>query len=155
MAEVAVAGETIARIGTGLLVLACVERGDTPAEAQRLAERLLSYRVFGDGAGRLNRSVVDVDGELLLVPQFTLAADTRKGTRPSLGRAAPPERGAELFGHLLTQARQRHVRVQAGRFGAHMRVSLINDGPVTFWLETHPVLSKPAAGDDTDGLTPG
>ncbi len=137
-AEVAVAGETIARIGTGLLVLACVERSDTPAEAQRLAERLLGYRVFGDGAGRLNRSVVDVDGELLLVPQFTLAADTRKGTRPSLGRAAPSERGAELFGYLVTQARQRYIRVQAGRFGAHMRVSLVNDGPVTFWLEAPP-----------------
>ena len=134
-AGVEVGGEPVARIGVGLLVLVCVERGDTRAEAGRLAERLLSYRVFGDAEGRLNRSVMDVGGELLLVPQFTLAADTGKGTRPSLGRAAPPALGAELFASLLEQAGARYPRVRAGRFGAHMRVSLVNDGPVTFWLE--------------------
>lgn len=135
-AAVDVDGERIAHVGAGLLVLACVERGDTPAEARRLAERLLTYRVFGDDAGRLNLSVEDVGGELLLVPQFTLAADTRKGTRASLGRAAPPVLGAALFAELVEQARARYERVRAGRFGAHMRVSLVNDGPVTFWLET-------------------
>lgn len=137
-AGVEVAGETIARIDAGLLVLVCVERGDSRTETERLAERLLSYRVFSDGAGRLNCSVMDAGGELLLVPQFTLAADTRKGTRPSLGRAAPPELGAELFELLVKEARRRYSRVQIGRFGAHMRVSLVNDGPVTFWLEARP-----------------
>jgi len=132
---VAVAGETIARIDAGLLVFVCVERGDSEPEAERLAERLLTYRVFGDEAGRLNRTVMEAGGELLLVPQFTLAADTRKGTRPSLGRAAPPDRGEVLFDHLLAQARGRYPRAHAGRFGAHMQVSLVNDGPVTFWLE--------------------
>ncbi|MGH8127614.1 MAG: D-aminoacyl-tRNA deacylase [Gammaproteobacteria bacterium] len=135
-AAVEVEGETIARIGAGLLVFICVERGDSEAEVERMAERLLGYRVFSDGAGRLNCSVMDADGDLLLVPQFTLAADTHKGMRPSLGRAAAPERGAELFEQLVRQTREQYARVQAGRFGAHMRVALINDGPVTFWLET-------------------
>lgn len=137
-ASVEVKGRRIAGIGAGLLVLACVERGDTPTETQRLAERLLAYRVFGDSAGRLNRSVTDTGGELLLVPQFTLAADTRKGNRPSLGRAAPPELGASLFDRLVEQVRSRYPHVETGRFGAHMRVSLVNDGPVTFWLEVRP-----------------
>lgn len=140
-AGVEVGGETIARIDAGLLVLVCVERGDSPAEAERLAERLLGYRLFSDGTGRFNCSVMDTGGDLLLVPQFTLAANTRKGTRPSLGRAAPPERGAELFEQLAREARGRYPRVQTGRFGVHMRVSLVNDGPVTFWLE-----ARPAAG---------
>lgn len=135
-AAVEVSGEPVAAIGIGLLVLVCVERGDTPGEAERLAQRILDYRVFGDGAGRLNRSVKDIGGELLLVPQFTLAADTRKGTRASLGRAAPSAQGRELFQLLLVYARAQHPRVQAGRFGAHMQVALVNDGPVTFWLET-------------------
>lgn len=136
-AAVAVEGETIARIGSGLLVFVCVERGDSEAEAERLAGRLLGYRVFGDDTGRLNRNVTEVAGELLLVPQFTLAADTRKGTRPSLGRAAPPDRGEALFDHLLARARGSYPKVQAGRFGARMQVSLVNDGPLTFWLEVH------------------
>lgn len=137
-AGVEVDGEQVARIGEGLLVLVCVERGDTQAEAGRLVERLLSYRVFGDAEGRLNRSVMDVGGELLLVPQFTLAADTGKGTRPSLGRAAPPALGEELFASLVERAGARYPRVRAGRFGTHMRVALVNDGPVTFWLEARP-----------------
>lgn len=137
-ASVEVERETIARIDAGLLVLVCVERDDTSVEAERLAERLLGYRVFSDGSGRLNRSVMEAGGELLLVPQFTLAADTRKGTRPGLGRAAPPELGAELFEQMVKAVRGRYSRVQVGRFGAHMRVSLVNDGPVTFWLEAHP-----------------
>lgn len=144
-AAVTVDGERIARIGGGLLVLACVERGDTPAQAERLAERILGYRVFGDGAGRLNLSLADTGGGLLLVPQFTLAADTRKGARPGLGRSAPPELGRELFGRLLEVAAAHHPAVEAGRFGAHMQVSLVNDGPVTFWLEARPAggLSSP------------
>jgi len=136
-AAVTVEGKEIARIGTGLLVFVCVEREDSEAEAERLAGRFLGYRVFGDDSGRLNRSVMEAAGALLLVPQFTLAADTRKGTRPSLGRAAPPNRGEALFEHLLTRARAIYPRVQAGRFGAHMQVSLVNDGPVTFWLDVH------------------
>ncbi len=135
-AFVEVEGERIAAIGAGLLVLACVERDDTAAQAERMAERIVGYRVFGDAAGRLNLSLGDTGGGLLLVPQFTLAADTRKGMRPGLGRAAAPEQGRDLFGHLVEAARRRHANVQCGRFGAHMRVGLVNDGPVTFRLET-------------------
>jgi len=135
-AFVEVEGERIATIGAGLLVLACVERDDTEAQAERMAERVVGYRVFGDGEGRLNLSLADTGGGLLLVPQFTLAADTRKGMRPGLGRSAPPEQGRALFKHLAAAARRCHDNVQCGRFGAHMRVGLINDGPVTFWLET-------------------
>ena len=137
-AFVEVGGERIATIGEGLLVLACVERDDTEAQAERMAERIVGYRVFGDGEGRLNLSLADTGGGLLLVPQFTLAADTRKGMRPGLGRSAPPVQGKALFEHLAEAARQRHGMVECGRFGAHMRVGLVNDGPVTFWLEAHP-----------------
>ncbi len=149
-ASVQVSGATIAAIGPGLVVFVCVERGDSEAQAERLAERILTYRVFGDGAGRMNLSVAAVSGELLLVPQFTLAADTRKGTRPSLGRAAPPEQGRVLFSHLVGWLRSRHSKVQTGSFGSYMRVALINDGPVTFWLEAPPgaVSSK---SDNTGG----
>jgi D-tyrosyl-tRNA(Tyr) deacylase len=134
-ASVRVAGEEVAAIGPGLAVFLCIERGDAGAQAERMVERLLGYRVFGDGAGRLNSSLADIDGGLLLIPQFTLAADTAKGTRPRLGQAAPPELGRRLFEHALNWARSRHARVAAGRFGAHMQVALVNDGPVTFWLE--------------------
>jgi len=134
-ASVAVAENEVARIGSGLLVLVAVEHDDTSAEAGRLLERLLNYRVFADAEGRMNLSVTDVNGGLLLVPQFTLAADTKKGLRPGFSTAAPPEEGRRLFEEFLGLARQRFPGVQAGRFGAHMRVSLVNDGPVTFWIQ--------------------
>ncbi len=137
-ARVAVAGETMGAIGEGLLVLVGVERGDGEAQADRLLERLLGYRVFPDAEGRMNRSLRDTGGGLLLVPQFTLAADTRKGTRPGFSTAAPPEEGERLFGHLLEQARAAHGEVAAGRSGADMQVTLTNDGPVTFWLQAPP-----------------
>lgn len=146
-AAVTVGGEPVAAIGPGLAVFVCVERGDSAAQAARLAERLSGYRVFADHAGRMNRSVADTGGALLLVPQFTLAADTRKGTRPGLGRAAPPEQGRGLFEELAVRLRARGVHVETGRFGAHMQVALVNDGPVTFWLEARAVSSD---GDDAE-----
>lgn len=137
-ATVSVGGTEVARIGTGLLVLVGVERRDGPREADRLLERLLGYRVFPDDAGRMNRSVKDVGGGLLLVPQFTLAADTRKGCRPSLSPAAAPAEGERLFTHLVESALRVHPSVGAGVFGAEMRVRLVNEGPVTFWLQVGP-----------------
>ena len=137
-AQVKVAGETIGAIDRGLGVLVGVERRDGEAQADRLLERLLGYRVFSDEDAKMNLSVRDIDGGLLLVPQFTLAADTRKGMRPSFTPAAPPEQGQRLFDYLVTQARAAHPRLAAGRFGADMQVSLINDGPVTFWLRVSP-----------------
>lgn len=134
-ASVVVEGAGVGAIGRGLLVLVGVEPADTPAVADRLLERLLTYRVFPDETGRMNLSLADIGGGLLLVPQFTLAADTRKGTRPSFSSAAPPELGLELFGYLLARARGRHGEVAAGRFGADMQVALVNDGPVTFWIQ--------------------
>lgn len=133
-ARVDVAGETVGAIGKGLLVLVCAERGDVEANADRLLDRLLNYRVFSDEAGKMNLSLRDVKGGLLLVPQFTLAADTRSGNRPSFTPAAPPADGERLFDYLLGRARELHAPVEAGRFGADMQVSLINDGPVTIWL---------------------
>ena len=134
-AAVEIEGREIARIGPGLLVLIAVERDDTPMEAERLLERLLNYRVFADAEDRMNLSVTDVNGDLLLVPQFTLAADTKKGLRPGFSGAAPPEEGKRRFEELLGLARLRFPGVQAGRFGARMQVSLVNDGPVTFWIQ--------------------
>lgn len=135
-AQVRVDGEIVGAIERGLLVLIGVQRGDTEARAARLLERLLGYRVFPDAADRMNLSLRDIAGGLLLVPQFTLAADTRKGTRASFTSAAPPDEGARLFDHLVGLADASHPTVATGRFGADMQVSLINDGPVTFWLET-------------------
>lgn len=135
-ARVDVAGETVGAIERGLLVLIGVQKGDDERRSDRLLERLLGYRVFPDAADRMNLSLRDIDGGLLLVPQFTLAADTRKGTRASFTSAAPPEEGRRLFDFLVERARTDHTQVQTGRFGADMQVSLINDGPVTFWLET-------------------
>jgi D-tyrosyl-tRNA(Tyr) deacylase len=135
-ARVEVAGDTVAAIERGLLVLVGVQRGDDPGRADRLLERVLGYRVFPDPAGRMNLDLRAIEGGLLLVPQFTLAADTRKGTRAGFSPAADPARGRALFDHLLAQARVRYPQVAAGRFGADMKVSLVNDGPVTFWLET-------------------
>lgn len=135
-ASVAVEDENIASIGAGLLVFIAVKRGDSAADAGRMAERVLTYRVFSDAAGRMNHSLLDTRGELLLVPQFTLAADTRKGTRASFTPAAEPDEGRRLFECVLDACRKRATTVASGRFGAAMQVSLINDGPVTFWLET-------------------
>ena len=137
-AKVVVAGEVIAEIGRGLLVLVGVVRGDTEREAERLAERVLRYRVFADGDGRMNLSVREIKGSLLLVPQFTLAADTTGGLRPSFSTAAPPGLGSSLFAHLVAQVRASGVPSACGRFGADMQVTLTNDGPVTFWLEAKP-----------------
>ncbi|MEO8158669.1 MAG: D-aminoacyl-tRNA deacylase [Betaproteobacteria bacterium] len=133
-AHVEVAQTLVGAIGPGLLVLACAERGDSEAEAERLVERLLDCRVFADTDGRMNLSLRDVGGGLLLVPQFTLAADTTRGSRPSFTPAAAPDEGRRLFAHMLDFARGIHAPVASGEFGAHMRVSLVNDGPVTLWL---------------------
>jgi D-tyrosyl-tRNA(Tyr) deacylase len=138
-ASVVVGGHEVGAIGAGLLVLVCAERGDSQREADLLLTKLRGYRVFGDAAGKMNRSVADVGGALLLVPQFTLAADTRSGSRPSFTPAAAPEDARRLFDYFLAQARQLHDAVAAGVFGAHMEVSLTNDGPVTFWLQSRPV----------------
>lgn len=136
-AEVAVAGETIARIGAGMLALVCAEAGDDAARADKLAARLLAYRMFADASGRMNRSLADSGGQLLLVSQFTLAADTRSGLRPSFSQAAAPALAEALFLHLVDTCRKNHPPgVETGRFGAHMEVSLVNDGPVTFMLRT-------------------
>jgi D-aminoacyl-tRNA deacylase len=135
-ASVRVEGRTIGAIDAGLLALIGVVQGDDGARADRLLQRLLDYRAFADAAGRMNLSLRQVTGGLLLVPQFTLAADTDRGNRASFTRAAAPAEAAALFEYLLGQARQAHAPVAAGQFGAHMQVSLINDGPVTYWLET-------------------
>jgi D-aminoacyl-tRNA deacylase len=135
-AEVRVDGAVVGAISKGLLALIAVRREDTEASAARLLERLLAYRVFPDGDGRMNLSTRDVGAGLLLVPQFTLAADTRKGTRAGFSSAAEPEQARRLFGYLLETARASYAPVSAGVFGAHMQLSLINDGPVTFWLES-------------------
>lgn len=124
-----------ATIASGLLVLVGVESQDNQAKADRLLERLLGYRVFPDAAGKMNLSLSDIQGGLLLVPQFTLPADTKKGLRPSFSSAAPPELGQMLFNYLLEQARKAHPTVAAGVFGSNMQVHLVNDGPVTFWLQ--------------------
>ena len=135
-ASVRIDGEIVAAIGRGLLVLVGVQKGDGDADAARLLERLLGYRVFPDAEGRMNLSLRDIAGELLLVPQFTLAADTRKGTRASFTAAAPPSEGQRLFELLCSKAEAAGVKTAAGRFGADMQVGLVNDGPVTFLLET-------------------
>ena len=135
-AAVEVAGETVASIGPGLLVLVGVQRGDGEAQGQRLLERLLGYRVFADAEGRMNLSLRDTKGGLLLVPQFTLAADTSRGSRAGFTTAAAPAQARILFESLLAQARREWPGTGSGVFGTDMQVSLVNDGPVTFWLET-------------------
>jgi D-aminoacyl-tRNA deacylase len=134
-AAVHVDGAEKARIGAGMLVLVGVLPADTAEDADSLLTRMLQYRIFADANDRMNLSLTDTRGDLLLVPQFTLAADTRKGLRPGFSGAAPPEQGKRLFEHLAAVALQRHGRVQTGVFGANMQVSLTNDGPATFWLE--------------------
>ncbi|MGY0504796.1 D-aminoacyl-tRNA deacylase [Luteimonas sp. e5] len=136
-AQVDVDGETVGRIGAGLLALVCAEPGDEAATVTRMAERLLAYRVFADEAGRMNRSLTDVGGQLLLVSQFTLAADTSRGLRPGFSHAAEPEQAEQLYRLLVRECSARHPQgVETGRFRAHMQVSLVNDGPVTFMLRT-------------------
>jgi D-tyrosyl-tRNA(Tyr) deacylase len=138
-ARVEVGQDIVGQIGPGLLVLLAVEPADCEPTAERMIDRLLRYRVFDDGAGRMNLSVLDTDGGVLLVPQFTLAADTRRGLRPSFTSAATPEHGRAMFDHAARHARAAlGERLATGRFGAHMRVSLVNDGPVTFRLHTPP-----------------
>jgi D-tyrosyl-tRNA(Tyr) deacylase len=137
-ASVMVDGATIGAIDAGLMVLLCAERGDSEKEADALLSKLLAYRVFADEAGKMNRSMSDVQGGLLLVPQFTLAADTQSGTRPSFTPAAAPADARRLFDYFVSAARGRHARVETGQFGADMQVSLINNGPVTFWLQVKP-----------------
>jgi D-tyrosyl-tRNA(Tyr) deacylase len=135
-ASVTVAGERIGEIGAGLLVLLGLDRGDDREVADRLLDKLLAYRIFADDQGRMNRSVSDVRGGVLLVSQFTLSADTRKGLRPSFSRALPPAEAQPLYDYILAELQRRHAPVAAGKFGADMQVSLVNDGPVTFLLES-------------------
>ncbi|MDB5923802.1 MAG: D-Tyr-tRNAtyr deacylase [Betaproteobacteria bacterium] len=137
-ANVTIDSECVGAVERGLLLLIGVEQSDAEREADRLLERLLGYRVFADTNGKMNLSVQDVAGGVLLIPQFTLAADTNKGTRPSFSSAASPDEGRRLFEYLVQQARIRHSPVATGRFGTVMKVSLINDGPVTFWLRVPP-----------------
>ncbi|MBK9244579.1 MAG: D-tyrosyl-tRNA(Tyr) deacylase [Burkholderiales bacterium] len=137
-ARVRVEAVEVGAIDRGVLALLCAQRGDSEREADALLAKLLAFRMFADAQGRMNRSVVDVGGGLLLVPQFTLAADTASGTRPSFTPAAPPAEGERLFTHFVERARDRHPQVATGVFGAHMQVELVNDGPVTFWLQVKP-----------------
>ena len=134
-ASVTVDGSVVGTIEHGILALIGVEREDSTQNAERLAERLTGYRIFADDEGRMNRSVAQVGGSLLLVPQFTLAADTRKGARPSFSSAAPPERATAMFDDLVRRVRARHAPVATGSFGAEMFVASVNHGPVTFWLQ--------------------
>jgi D-aminoacyl-tRNA deacylase len=134
-ASVAVDGETTGSIGAGILALVGVEKSDTEAEAQRLAERVVTYRIFPDAAGKMNLSLKDMGGGLLVVPQFTLVADTSSGTRPGFSSGASPADGERLFNCFLSHVKKVHEQTAAGRFGADMKVSLVNDGPVTFWLQ--------------------
>lgn len=135
-ASVRVDGQVVGAIDRGLLALVAVQPADGPAEAGRLAERLVRYRVFADDRGKMNLGLQEIGGGLLLVSQFTLAADTRSGLRPSFSEAAPPAQAEALFGALVTSCKRLLSRVETGRFGADMQVSLVNDGPVTFWLQT-------------------
>lgn len=134
-AAVSINNETVAHIHSGLLVLVGIEKSDTEQQATRLFKKLTAYRVFPDDAGKMNRSLTDIQGGLLLVPQFTLAADTRKGLRPSFSNGAPPALGKQLFDFLVEHGRQHYPNIGCGVFGADMQVSLVNDGPVTFWLQ--------------------
>ena len=138
-ASVSVGNETIGAIGPGLLVLLCAERGDTDAVADKLLAKLLKLRIFSDEAGKMNRSVQDVGGGLLIVSQFTLAADTRSGNRPGFSQAAAPAEGRRLYEHFVQRARELHPDVQTGEFAADMQVHLVNDGPVTIPLRIEPV----------------
>ncbi len=137
-ARVEVDGRVVGAIGRGIVALVGVERGDGEAQAERLVERVLGYRIFPDADGRMNLSLLDIKGELLTVPQFTLAADTNKGARAGFSAAASPEEGVRFFDLFVKIARQKIPQTKTGRFGADMKVSLVNDGPVTFWLQVSP-----------------
>ncbi len=137
-AGVVVEGRTVGSIGRGILALIGVEKADTEVQADRLLERIQGYRIFADSQDKMNLSVEDIKGEILLVPQFTLAADTSKGMRPSFSTAAAPDEGERLFNYLVQQAAASPLKVETGQFGADMQVSLVNDGPVTFWLQVRP-----------------
>jgi len=137
-ARVEVDGSVVGAIGRGILALVGVERGDAEAQAGRLAEKVLGYRIFADAGGKMNLSLLDIRGELLAVPQFTLAADTAKGTRAGFSTAATPEEGRLLFDRFVFHASEKQLHVKTGTFGASMKVSLVNDGPVTFWLQVSP-----------------
>ena len=134
-AKVEVEAKAIGAINNGILALIGVEKTDTEEQANRLLERILGYRIFADAQDKMNLSLEDINGGLLLVPQFTLVANTEKGMRPSFSSAASPDEGERLFNYLLQQARQQHPRVESGQFGADMQISLTNDGPVTFWIQ--------------------
>ncbi|NLD09553.1 MAG: D-tyrosyl-tRNA(Tyr) deacylase [Xanthomonadaceae bacterium] len=134
-ANVVVDGKTIGAIDEGILALIGVEKGDDEAKADKLLHRLLNYRIFSDDEGKMNRSLIDIEGGLLLVSQFTLAAETHKGLRPGFSTAAPPAEGERLFNYLVKNAKAGHKNIETGEFGADMKVSLLNDGPVTFMLE--------------------
>lgn len=134
-ANVMVKNETVAAIGHGILALIGIEKADTVKLAEKLFDRLLNYRIFDDTDGKMNLSLASISGELLLVPQFTLVAETQKGTRPGFSIGMPPTEGEKLFAHLVNYAKQQYPKIAAGVFGADMQVSLCNDGPVTFWLE--------------------
>ena len=135
-AQVAVEGDVVGSINEGILLLLGVENDDTEARADKLIDRIINYRIFGDDDGKMNRSLHDIDGDLLIVSQFTLVADTAKGRRPGFSKGATPEQGDALYQHVIKRAKESGVRVETGRFGADMKVSLINDGPVTFMLES-------------------
>ena len=138
-ARVEVDGKAVGEIGRGIFALIGVERGDTQVQAERLVEKVLAYRIFPDAEGKMNLSVTDIKGELLAVPQFTLAADTKTGTRAGFSTAASPEEGAKMFDRFVFLSNQKHLNVKTGQFGADMKVSLVNDGPVTFWLQVSPM----------------
>jgi D-tyrosyl-tRNA(Tyr) deacylase len=151
-AAVTVESRTVGEIDRGILALIGIERGDGVAQSERLLDRVLTYRIFEDATARMNRCLADIGGGLLLVPQFTLAADTRKGTRPGFSRAETPAVARTMFERFVAAARARHPRVECGVFGAHMNVSLVNDGPVTFWLQVAPPHHDD--GNDDNDLTP-
>lgn len=142
-ASVSVDGEVVGAIGPGIVALVAVQPGDSESVADRLIERIVGYRIFDDAGGRMNRSLIDTGGDLLLVSQFTLAANTRKGTRAGFSAAASPATGERLFEHLVHKAKTLPLRVATGRFGAHMQLRVVNDGPVTFWLEAQAAAGQP------------
>ncbi|MGX0975541.1 D-tyrosyl-tRNA(Tyr) deacylase [Roseovarius sp. MBR-51] len=135
-ASVAVDGETIGRCGRGLLILVCAMQGDTQANAERLAAKVAKLRIFPDEAGKMNRSLIDIGGSVLVISQFTLAADTSRGNRPGFSTAADPETGHQLYLHFAQQFAEQRIPTKLGQFGADMKVSLVNDGPVTIWMES-------------------
>ncbi|WP_439526166.1 D-aminoacyl-tRNA deacylase [Roseovarius mucosus] len=134
-ASVAVEGEVIGQCGRGLLILVCAMQGDTEDNAERLAAKIAKLRIFPDEAGKMNRCLTDIDGSVLVISQFTLAADTSRGNRPGFSTAAAPETGQQLYLHFAKQFAQQHIPTELGKFGADMKVSLVNDGPVTIWME--------------------